>query len=118
MKALVIPTEGDITVGDMPVNGAEGLEWLKEQVGGWIEGVGFDSRAHGYVNEEGKLEGLPPNFRATALLRAAGTIMPDDIIAGTLVLCGAVDRDGGDTALPDDVIEDVTLGLANWKPVG
>lgn len=47
-------------------------------VGGWVA----------YLNEEGKLHGLPANERATLLARAAGWYAPTDFLVGTVVFMG------------------------------
>lgn len=93
-----------------PATEAVGLEVLQTGVGGWIERVelaergylqkqggpfGFFFEAQGctadaWVNEEGKLEGLPPNWLATSIKNSLGYIDKDDVIAGNMVIvCGA-----------------------------
>ena len=62
-------------------------------VHGYIEPVYLDG-AVAYVNEEGKLEGLPRNERATALAHAHNAIYGDDWIAGNMLITGECDDEG------------------------
>lgn len=103
MKTVaIIPADEAEPIRFDEVEGRIDLDYLQKQVGGYIEAVGIDRMAplppfSMYLNEEGKLEGLPLNRRATLLAR--GTIGRNDYIAGTAVLCGPVDDDGYDTGL-------------------
>lgn len=75
-----------------------GLEALQERVGGWLESAPVVlPNLTLYCNEEGKIDGLPYNKRATILL---GPDNPD-WIAGDVVLVGAPDAEGYDTDLGD-----------------
>ena len=69
-----------------PANGREfTLEELHAFVGGYIELVKLkpgNGQDYMYINEEGKLQHLAPNPRATAL----AAIDPRDVIAGTAVI--------------------------------
>ena len=67
------------------------LTWLQKQVGGHIEVAGliYPLDKTGYVmlvNEEGKLRGLMPNFKATRLCSV-------DVIVGSAVLLRTKDED-------------------------
>ena len=55
------------------------LSILQEAVGGYIEGVPIEN-GYMYVNEEGKMQGLPVNVLATNLIDF------DDIIVGDVVI--------------------------------
>lgn len=56
----------DGSVEDMPKKPT--LAQLQKAVGGYIEMVRIpDSAQYLYVNEEGRVHGLPPNLQATAL---------------------------------------------------
>lgn len=93
MSVLIIKTDGTYETLP-PGSGEPKLEWLKEQVGGWIEIVrlnledGIETQM--IANEEGLIHGLPKNGIATALYRATarnngrGTI--NDIIVGDVVI--------------------------------
>lgn len=63
------------------------LERLQAAVGGWIESVPGKIRHEGrlreaYCNEEGKLEGLRPNKRATE----ASSLGFTDVLVGDVVI--------------------------------
>ena len=62
-----------------------------------------------YLNEEGKLRGLPPNIIATILAATLGVgLSPDDIICGQVVLLGPTDPKGFDTSVDPKVWSAVT----------
>jgi Domain of unknown function (DUF3846) len=82
----------------------DSLDWLQGLVGGSIEPVMLDPRrAEGYVNEEGKLVGLPPNPVATRLWKyhLAEQDYDEllDFVAGGLVIVGPLGEDGETTGL-------------------
>lgn len=56
------------------------LETLQKAVGGWIELVYTKHNDEMYINEEGKLHGLPINILATKLFGR------DDVIVGDVVI--------------------------------
>ena len=62
------------------------LEWLQQQVGGYIETVPacLGNNMLIIVNEEGKLKGLPFNDTATDMARGLG-----DMLVGTVVVMKA-----------------------------
>lgn len=96
MKALLIPTTGPVTEVHQ-----DGLDDLQALLHGPIEGLSIDGRhdAAAYVNEQGLLEGLADNSRATRLLGIR--------IAGPAVLCGFDPATGEQTPIPDDLAETV-----------
>lgn len=79
-KALVIPVDPlEIRVEDLD---AEQPGLLHRIIGGWLEAVAVpDHDAHMYVNEEGRLEGLPINEVASVLARKH--------IVGTAIVFGS-----------------------------
>lgn len=82
--------------------GAE-LETLQGIVGGYIEAVAGnpDYTLTFWINEEGKLLGLPPNRRATLLWwRAFPQMIGRDILCGPAVLTGGPDGRGETKSLP------------------
>jgi hypothetical protein len=85
------------------------LEDLQAAVGGLIEAVQLTPEVHGWVNEEGKLTGLPVNDVATHLFRRAypGT---RDVIAGSMVLMGTNDETGDDVDLPQEWFDALDAG--------
>lgn len=106
MKVVVIPADSDlpIRVEDLPPR--HNLDFLQKQVAGYIEPVDVTMDGQEvtmYVNEEGKLQGLPYNPRATFL--AQDSIMAFDYIAGDVVVVGPVDDEGDDTGLTEAQVE-------------
>jgi hypothetical protein len=105
MQALVIPVEGPLYEITLTESGS--LKTLQEAVGGWIEAVSVPScikgadRATAYVNEEGKLLGLPVNYRATDFMLPLLGIY--DCICGPLVLAGFDPATGEHAVLPPSV---------------
>lgn len=94
-----ITSEGHAEAVQVPGTGSE-LTFLQDLVGGYIEAVvvpegGYDL----IINEEGKLEGLPYNARATEL--ASPMLAPGDVIVGDVVVTGAVDAEGEMTSVPE-----------------
>jgi hypothetical protein len=65
------------------------LEAQQALVGGWIQSVPLGDGIVLTCNEEGKLEGLEPNFA-----------LPGDIIVGTAFFC-RVDKEGECTSLTE-----------------
>lgn len=76
---------------------------INSAVGGWIEGVPLEG-VTAYVNEEGKLQGLPVNMIATLLAHEDSAIMSEDYIAGNMIVFGPLDDEGEITSLPSDFI--------------
>lgn len=103
--ALVIPVEGPLY--EVELDGQ--LATLQAAVGGLIEAVPLpdfirgSERATAYCHEEGKLEGLPINRRATDFVVPGVGIMWQDYIAGPLVLAGFNPVTGDHAPLPDGV---------------
>jgi hypothetical protein len=78
-------------------------------VGGYIEALDLTDEVSSYINEEGKLEGLPRNDAADqlvrkALARSGRGLIPGDYVAGPLVLTGQPDDEGETTGVPESVI--------------
>lgn len=98
-NAMVIPTAGDPYSLLIPLDDNSGLAVYQKVVGGYIELVPNPHGVTVYCNEEGKIQGLPPNHRATALF---GEWLHDwDIIAGNVIVVGPPDEEGYDTDLVD-----------------
>jgi Domain of unknown function (DUF3846) len=110
--ALIIPAAGDPYAIQLPEDGNAELAVLQQAVGGYIELVPNPHGVTVYCNEEGKLEGLPPNHRATKLF--GEWLQPWDIIAGDVIVCGPPDEEGENTSLDRSWIKQLTGGA----PVG
>ena len=97
MKILVVEP------GKAPkVNEIDGsLESMQRIVGGYIQAIyPFDDPIALVCNDEGKINGLPPN---RVLVDMDGNIL--DIICGTFFLCEALPTEESFTRLSDELIE-------------
>ncbi len=71
-----------------PENGTDfKLKELQGFVGGMIQIIRLRNRKIMVVNDEGKLENLPPNSEATALALKDAAIFHDDWISGDALIC-------------------------------
>lgn len=85
VRALIVPVEGPVEAKEIEGD----LNSVKRIVGGWIEIVSGPGRWHLYCNEEGKIMGLAPNYRANDLAQALGAYLnPFDLIVGDVVFLG------------------------------
>jgi hypothetical protein len=102
VKALLIPAFGAVEEVEQ-----DGLGDLQRLLDGHIEALPVDGRedAAAYMNEEGLLEGLADNARATELLGIR--------IAGPAVLCGFDPTTGEQKAIPDDIVAAVLAASAS-----
>lgn len=69
------------------------LEDLQRVVGGWVQAVDLTDTITLWMNEEGKLDGLPFNHNATLVWEhffGKGT----DVIVGDVFFTGGTDEDG------------------------
>jgi hypothetical protein len=81
MKAEWIKTDGTV-VEVKPSKGKHfNLQELQKFVGGYIELVYLPNNRIMVVNEEGKVDGLPVNERATNMITF------DDVIVGDVLVC-------------------------------
>jgi hypothetical protein len=113
-RALVVHPHGTARLVDVePVPGTGSLlPWLQQLVGGYIEGVSPGAAApdrepawHAYVNEEGKILGLPINEQATGIAAVFGWPgLPHDVLNGTVVFLGD-GPDGGEGDVPDYLVD-------------
>ena len=90
-KALLIGTDGTLTEVEIA-----GLADMQRAVGGRIEAVYLHYGAVGFIDEEGKLKEKAGNLTATIGAQSAQAIMPDDVIAGDMLVLG--DDGYGDNA--------------------
>ena len=86
-KFLIVPVRGEVSEMQVPDILSAEVTAIQDVVLGYMEGVPVPgSSAYMIVNEEGRLNGLPPNPRASAL---AG-----QPIVGPVVLTGPSDKEG------------------------
>lgn len=84
------------------------LEDLTAIVGGFIEAINVTEDAIMYLNEEGKLHGLPFNYSANALIRAAPfRLHGGDFLVGNVVVVGTRNGLGQHDAENHDVPKSV-----------
>jgi hypothetical protein len=108
MKALVLTTDNTIEV-EQDTDEFVSYATLSRAVGGMIEAVTLPSGLTLWVNEEGKMNGLPVNEYATRLFDSAfGSGI--DIIVGNAIITGGADDEGETLGLTD---EEVSILVAN-----
>jgi hypothetical protein len=127
MKVAVVPADSLLPIRVEEVEKIN-LDFLQQQVGGYIEVIDLswpnwdkpvnsasnpedEPEVSMWLNEEGKLNGLPFNPRASYL--AQDVISPFDVIVGDVVLTGGVDDEGDSTGLSDGQIEALLSEYAN-----
>lgn len=105
MKAILITPENEIEVLDEDFD----LKTIQSYLGGWIQVINFgpdNPHFFAYINEEGKLNGLPENEIVTTFWYNSGErILLGDVIVGNALFFGQVDDEGNETDVPDDLIE-------------
>lgn len=106
MKALVVKTDGTYEVIDQEWN----YDQINKAVGGWIEAVYFPGyKAEAYINEEGKILGLPENVVATNVWYNSGAkVLLGDYLAGDVVIFGEVDEEGNNTEVPLEIVAEIS----------
>jgi len=104
MKALKITVQG--TMEQVEINGYDELKGHLD--GGYLEGLRLTDDASAFIDEEGKMKGLPFNVIATELCsRLQVGLAPTDFISGTMIVVGAPDEDGESTDCPDYILKDI-----------
>jgi hypothetical protein len=109
MKAYIINTDGTGGVVEFDHAGAS-YSIMQNAVGGYFECVSLSDDLDMWVNEEGKLLGLPTNEIGTRMWRAA--FGPTDIIVGNIIFTGGADDNGDTLGLSDrhvDRLDEVRL---------
>lgn len=81
------------------------LESLQEGVGGWVQAIDIRHDVTMWLNEEGKMEGLPLNPVAQALWNQA--FGQTDYIVGNAVFTGGTDEDGQTLPLSRERAEEI-----------
>lgn len=101
MKAFIITTEGETR--EVEFERGASYDLLSGAVGGYIECVSLSDSVDMWVNEEGKLIGLPFNEIGTRLWTAA--YGPTDVIVGDIILTGGADDEGETLGLSDRALD-------------
>lgn len=108
MKALVLTTDNTIEV-EQDTDEFVSYATLSRAVGGMIEAVTLPSGLTLWVNEEGKLDGLPVNEYATRLFVSAfGAV---DVIVGNAIITGGADDEGETLGLTDEEVSILVADL-------
>jgi len=102
-KALIIKTDGTKLV--VTFDEESSYKLLSEAVGGYIERVQMKSGIDIWVNEEGKLIGLPQNPIGTALW--ADSYGTTDIIVGNIIITSGADDEGNTLGLSDEQVTEL-----------
>lgn len=72
-----------------PQNGVHfSLKELQGYVGGWVEMIHLQGGKTMWMDEEGKLKGLPMNLKAN-ILAVESSIDPRDTIVGDVLVCSS-----------------------------
>jgi hypothetical protein len=98
--AIKLTTEGKASLIDLSADSNE-LLTLQIAVGGLIEAKTLQDKYTLIMNEEGKLQGLPINERATEIWLANFPNFPD-VILGDVVIAGGYDDEGEQLGLDKD----------------
>lgn len=98
-QALIIKTDGTTEIVDYFTDNE--YDMLRDAVGGYIEAVTMPDSIL-WVNEEGKIHGLPVNTRATAYFQQH--FGPCDIIVGNAVITGREDDLGNCSTLDPKIM--------------
>jgi hypothetical protein len=110
-QVIVITPEQEVSVQQMPI--ANEYDFLNTAVAGWIQAVELSEDLEGitlWVNEEGKMNSLPYNQKATFLWEKSYGFT--DVIVGTAVLTGGTDDEGETLPLTDVQVAEI-LALLN-----
>jgi len=89
----------------------DALPKLQEAVGGWVQAVDLTPDVTVWLNEEGKIEGLPFNAIATSLW--IDQFGETDIIVGDVVLTGGADDEGELLTLTVDALDRLGIGIGD-----
>lgn len=99
-SAIIIKTTGETEIVDIA---NDELATLQKAVGGYIEAVTLNDNLTMWLNEEGKMEGLPHNPLAQHFFDLRfGTGV--DYIVGNAVFTGGADENGETLGLENDTI--------------
>lgn len=107
VKVLIIPPDGPGEVRELP----QDIRTLQGVVGGYIEAVKTmwdddgNAQAILWCNEEGKLQNLPVNRRATALWYSLNRGPTGDTLCGTVIVSGPADANGDITPVLGELVD-------------
>jgi hypothetical protein len=102
-QVVVIKSNGEVSAEQ--VENSNEYDFLSNAVAGWIQAVDLAEDLEGltlWVNEEGKLNGLPYNQKATYLWEKSYGFT--DVIVGDVVITGGTDFQGETKSLTDEQV--------------
>lgn len=104
--AIRITTAGAVEELDLSVE--DSLQVLQTAVGGWVQAIDLDDDLTMWLNEEGKLEGLPHNpYAQYAWDKRFGA--HTDYTVGDVVFTGGTDDDGKTLGLDQDTADQIRM---------
>jgi hypothetical protein len=85
------------------------METISKSVGGYFDTIGLNHNSVMYVNDEGRLHGLTPNWLATELVRAMRPtyflpVVGDAVVVGTINPADGK-YDGEDYPVPQNIVD-------------
>jgi hypothetical protein len=101
-SVIIIKATGDTEVKELD---KIDYDFLNQTCGGWIQHISFGNGVAMYCNEEGKIDGLPYNHKATSIW--VNTYGDTDLISGDVVIVGDLDDEGEDSGLTADQISHI-----------
>ncbi|MEV6871455.1 DUF3846 domain-containing protein [Amycolatopsis sp. NPDC051128] len=106
ITAIVIPVNLDQPIRCQQIE-LHDVDALRQIVGGNLQIIGLDRPPAGmYLNEEGKLNRMRVNHRATTLAWVHNSAFRgNDVIVGSALIVGPPNRHGDDTSAPEDLVD-------------
>jgi hypothetical protein len=106
IMAIIIPAITDRQCEKREINKHELYDY-QQIVGGTVDAVELTNPpAAIYINDEGKINNMPPNHRATAVLWMHNeNFRGKDIIIGDVLIIGPPDDVGDDTDAPESLLK-------------
>lgn len=111
--ALKVDTDGNVT--RLEFEEGKSYDMLKTGVDGWIECVRLDNGIDMWLNEEGKLLGLPVNYFATVLWISKYGMT--DVMCGNAILTSGTE-DGDTVGLTEEQLDSLRplFGVSSNHP--
>lgn len=117
MAQFALTLAADGTLARVPYRKSTSYKTISTAVGGFIERIAVSDEFALYLNEEGKLSGLPLNIPATVFALSHEAIFPWDVIVGDVAIISAkIDREGYEYGLTEDQctrLESLLRGLVD-----
>jgi hypothetical protein len=100
-----VTTTGAVEELDMT---ADGLQVLQTAVGGWVQAIDLDDSLTMWLNEDGKLVGLPHNpYAQFAWDKRFG--VHTDYMVGDVIFTGGTDEEGATLGLDRDTADQIRM---------